>query len=166
MQSSNIENVMADNKNLPIRCVTYLMESQKVLLGHKKEGMGNGMYMGVGGKQKKGETFEETARRELKEEITVEADQIQKCGQIHFYFPHKPSWSQTVIPFICTKWSGEPTETEEMIPKWFKIEELPIHSMWPDAKYWVPFMLEGRILEGHFVYNTEDAIESFKISTL
>lgn len=69
-----------------------------VLLAMKKIGFGAGRYNGVGGKLQDGETIEEAAARETKEEIGVDVDvkNIVKMGEIEFRFEDKVEWNQMV----------------------------------------------------------------------
>ena len=48
--------------------LVFLREGEKVLLGMKKRGFGEGKWNGFGGKVEAGETIIEAAAREVKEE--------------------------------------------------------------------------------------------------
>jgi hypothetical protein len=53
---------------------------------------------------------------------------------------------------------GEPVVTEEMVPKWFPLTELPYEAMWSDDPHWLPLILAGNVLRGSFALSTpEDA---------
>jgi len=39
-----------------------------------------------------------------------------------------------------------------MKPRWFKIEEIPFDQMWPDDKYWLPLLLDGKNFRGKFYF--------------
>ena len=54
------------NKKILTLCIIH--QHSKILLGMKKRGHGVGKWNGFGGKVEKGETIEEAARRETKEE--------------------------------------------------------------------------------------------------
>ena len=60
-----------------------------ICLAMKKRGFGAGRYNGVGGKVEKGESIEDAARRETKEEIGVEVLTLIKCAELTFIFPHQ-----------------------------------------------------------------------------
>src|SRR3989344_5111757 len=49
-------------------------------------------------------------------------------------------------------------ETEEMMPKWFHVDEIPFTQMWPDDLYWMPFFLKGMKFKGKFLFGENDAI--------
>lgn len=111
--------------------------------------------LGIGGKVEHGETIEEAAQREVAEEIYVLLPELNKVGVLNFYFPHVEdgSWDQQVHVFIATKWQGEPQESEEIKPAWFKKDDIPYKSMWDDAHYWLPQLLAGQSIEGEFVFD-------------
>ncbi len=124
-----------------------LVKEDKVLLGMKKQGFGAGNYNGFGGKQKPGETLEQTAVRELFEEagIRTRADCLEKKAELTFTFPHNSEWDQVVHVYIVYQWEGEPIETDEMKPEWFPILDVPYSRMWEADTYWMHHVLSKKI---------------------
>src|SRR5512135_2886068 len=90
----------------------------ELLLGMKNRGFGSGKYNGFGGKVEAGETVENAAARELREEcgIAVTLDDLTRAAQLEFFFPAQPDWNQVVHVFLAKRWRGEPVETAEMTP--------------------------------------------------
>ena len=131
---------------------------KELLLAMKKRGFGENRWNGVGGKfdPEKDKDISNTAIREMKEEIGVTPEEIKKVAILSFYFPYKKDWSQDVHVFFAKNWRGEPKETEEMKPKWFKIKEIPFDKMWPDDKYWLPRVLKGERIKAEFVFKLPD----------
>jgi len=129
-----------------------------VLLGLKKVRFGQGKYAGFGGRVEPGETIEQAIVRELEEEagIRLTTDDIQKRGQLTFVFPAKPNWSQVVHVFTAAAWQGTVTESDEMQPIWVSINNLPLNRMWQDARHWLPVMLEGKRIQGTFIFNDDN----------
>ena len=39
--------------------------------------------------------------------------------------------------------AGEPRESEEMRPQWYRIDKLPFENMWIDDPHWLPIVLAG-----------------------
>jgi 8-oxo-dGTP pyrophosphatase MutT (NUDIX family) len=129
----------------------------EVLLGLKKAGFGAGKYAGFGGGMEAGESIQAAAVRELAEETGIrlaESDLI-KVGQLRFIFPYRPDWSQVVHVFRVKSWTGEPVESSEMRPAWFKISEVPYTSMWSDAPHWLPLILSGKRVSGRLVLKSD-----------
>ena len=138
------------------------------MLGFKKTGFGKNYLLGVGGKVESGETIEDTARREVHEEIHVILSDLHKVGVFNFYFPHieDESWNQQIHVFIATQWEGEPQESEEIRPEWFEQKNIPYEKMWDDAHYWLPQILTGQSIEGNFVFNEELKVTDYHIKSL
>lgn len=124
----------------------------------KKRGFGAGRYNGVGGKVEDGESIEEAVKREAKEEIGTEAGDMKKVADLTFVFPHKHEWDQLVHVYLTEEWLGETVETEEMDPKWFRVEDIPYSDMWPDDIMWLPQVLEGKLVRGKFILGEGDVI--------
>jgi len=117
----------------------------EVLLGLKKTGFGAGKWVGLGGHIEPGEKPAAAAVREVAEEaaLLVPADSRQHLASIEFRFPTRPSWDQTADVFVTSVFQGEATESDEVAPRWFAEDALPLPLMWDDAQYWLPRVLAG-----------------------
>lgn len=148
-------------------CCVY--NETHMLLGRiKKEGPLKGRYNGFGGKVEEGETIEQAAFRELKEECEIIPLDMQKRGIIVFEFepegnPFKGKPKVELHIFAVTKFDGNPTETKEMVPAWFAHDKIPYRLMWPDDKHWIPMLLEGKNFEGKFNFKNPDTITSHEL---
>ena len=133
-----------------------LKKDNKILLAMKKRGFGEGKYNGVGGKLKNGETPEEAMIRETKEEISVIPVDYEKVGFIKFdeYYKGKKEKVSFHL-YIVNNWIGEPTESEEVNPKWFDINSIPYDKMFPDDKYWLPLILKGKKINAYFDFDED-----------
>lgn len=141
-------------------------EVSEVCLAMKKRGFGMGRWNGVGGKVGEGESIEEATKREAKEEIGIDVVSMEKTGEIAFSFTHQPDWSQTVHVYVSEEWEGEPTESEEMNPKWYSVHEIPYEIMWPDDIFWVPDMMSGKKIKAAFTFGPGDVILEKEVQLL
>jgi 8-oxo-dGTP diphosphatase len=153
---------------VPLRqaSLCFLTRGGEVLLARKKRGFGLGKWNGVGGKSEPGETIEETAVRETREEIGVTPLGLRRIATLDFFFPPDPAfagWEQQVCVFLADRWEGEPVETDEVAPRWFPADALPLTEMWADDAHWLPLALRGIPLRGHFLYDGTDTIAEWVI---
>lgn len=145
----------------------FLIEGDQVLLAMKKRGFGAGRWNGVGGKLEPGESVEEAVVRECQEEIEVTPISYKKMAEIIFDEQHLGKRELLEVNvFTCDEWQGEPTETEEMAPKWFPKDGLPFDEMWDDDKYWLPKVLGGETLKCYFVMDQNDTVTSHTINSV
>jgi ADP-ribose pyrophosphatase YjhB (NUDIX family) len=131
---------------------TFDNKISSVLLAMKKRGFGVNWYNGVGGKTNEGESIESAAVREVFEEISVSVNplDLKKVALIKFEFADNPEWNQIMHVYFVEEWEGEPRESEEMKPEWFNSESIPYSQMWPDDKFWLPQVMQGKKVEAYF----------------
>jgi len=140
--------------------------AKEILLAMKKRRFGEGKWNGAGGKfdSKKGDkTINDTAIRETKEEIGIDVKKMDKVAVLNFHFPYKKEWDQDVHVFLVKDWEGEPSESEEMLPQWFKTYEIPFNKMWDDDKYWLPHILKGKKLKAKFIFKEGEIVDKHNI---
>lgn len=141
-------------KKILTLCMIY--QHPKILLGMKKRGFGKDIWNGFGGKLNDGESIEEAAIREVREETGIKINKIEKKGIIDFEFKDNPEILEVHI-FKADEFEGEPLETEEMRPKWFHIDEIPFEEMWSDDIHWLPLFLDGKKFRGKFLFDDADS---------
>lgn len=149
-------------KKILTLCVIY--NHSYILLGMKKRGFGKGRWNGFGGKLEKGESIKNSVLREVKEEIGVKVLNLKKRGILNFIGVEE--FPLEVHIFSSNSYEGSPIETDEMRPKWFRINKIPFDKMWPDDKYWLPLMVKGSNFKGTFYFDKDDNILKHKLSIL
>ncbi len=143
----------------------FLRRGDEILLAMKKRGFGAGRWNGIGGKVDPGESIEQALVRECQEEIGVTPINYSKVAEHGFILDSedKTAWQMQVHTYITSSWEGEPSETEEMAPRWFKITNMPYADMWQDDKYWLPQVLDGKKLKTLFTFDGQDNLLSQKV---
>lgn len=136
---------------MKILTLVVIYDKDKILLGMKKRGFGAGRWNGFGGKVHEGESLHDSAQRELQEEAGIIAHDLQNRGKLLFTFENEGDDLEVNL-FSANTFSGELVETDEMKPKWFKINEIPYAEMWADDPFWMPLLLSGKNITGsmHF----------------
>jgi 8-oxo-dGTP diphosphatase len=129
-----------------------------VLLGRKKAGFGAGKVVGVGGKLEPGEDSVRAACREVFEEtgVLVSPEHLRPAGRIFFDFPANPGWNMETDLFVSRHWEGEPAESPEIVPAWYRVDALPLADMWHDAGNWLPLALTGAAPRLRIVLNHDN----------
>lgn len=138
----------------------FVIQDGKLLLGYKKRGFGQHIYNGFGGKVEPGETPLEAAARELQEEAGIQAS-LKHVGMLFFVSEGIDQAFQIEI-YRADGYSGIITETEEMLPSWFRIPKdhsvtgddgddvppIPFDKMWGSDRFWIPLLLANRPFVG------------------
>jgi 8-oxo-dGTP pyrophosphatase MutT (NUDIX family) len=131
----------------------------------KKRGFGEGLWNGVGGKVEVSESIEQAMIRETQEEIGVTPTIYEKVADIRFdeYFKGEPTLMHVHV-YTATEWTGEPTESEEMAPKWFSTDDVPYENMWSDDPFWLPHILHGAKISADFKLDVANVIVGHTIA--
>lgn len=141
-----------------ILTLCLVVRDREILLGMKKRGFGAGRWNGFGGKLEPGETIEDGAKRETKEECGIAIERMEEVGIHEFEFENDRGEILEVHVFRVDRWDGEPAETEEMRPKWFAFADIPYDDMWPDDRFWFPIFLAGKRFETKFLFGEDDRV--------
>lgn len=144
--------------------LVFIRKDSQLLLGMKKRGFGAGRWNGFGGKVHTGETIEAAAVRETEEECGLRLTLFEEVGVHEFEFVRERGNILEVHVFRGDAWEGVIRETEEMMPQWFGIDEIPYANMWPDDILWLPIFLEGKKFQTKFLFGKNDDVLEQKIN--
>jgi mutator protein MutT len=128
----------------------------------KKRGHGEGYWNGVGGKLMPSETTEQAVVREAEEEVGVTPHKLTHMADICFLFPARENMENQCAVFLCDEWGGDPTESEEMAPKWFNVSDIPYDKMWESDVRWLPKVLAGERLSATVIIGENDEMVEYR----
>jgi 8-oxo-dGTP diphosphatase len=137
--------------------LVFVVRDGRVLLIRKKRGLGAGKINGPGGKIDPGETPLDCARREVEEELRATPLGLEARGELRFQFCD--GYSIHVHVFVASGLLGEPVETDEAVPHWSVIEEVPYDEMWADDRLWLPRVMAGGHVDGRFVFDDDEMLD-------
>ncbi len=143
--------------------ICYIVKKGKVLLIHKKTGLGKGKVNAPGGRIEPGEMPLEAAVRETQEETGLTPINLKHRATLSFIFTN--GYSLKGFVYFADGFSGKLTETDEADPFWQPVESIPYEEMWEDDKHWLPKAMKGIFVQGKFIFD-EDTMLSKKIDTL
>jgi mutator protein MutT len=113
----------------------------------------NPCLIAPGGKLEEGETIDQCAIREVKEEVGLTVHSVEARGVLDFYFVDSPSSNLRCHVFQTTNFEGDLVESYEMRPEWINIADIPYDKMWHDDSIWLPQMLEGQKVYYRFYFD-------------
>ncbi|HMA64404.1 MAG: 8-oxo-dGTP diphosphatase [Fibrobacterota bacterium] len=140
----------------------FIRDSGRVMLIHKKRGLGKGKINAPGGRIEIGETTEMAAVRETQEEIGLTPSELEIRGELFFIFTDGYSLHGTV--YFANKFTGTPVETDEADPFWCEIDKIPYDNMWADDRLWLPLALDRKFFKGYFIFD-DDKMLSHRVVT-
>lgn len=148
---NNIDWTRWTPKERAVLCIIRIQD--QVMLIHKKTGLGAGKINAPGGRIEPGESPYNAAVRETEEEIGLTPYELTQVGELFFDFTDGYSLHGTV--FIAAAYSGIPRETCEAKPFWCSIDAIPYDQMWEDDRFWLPFVLKGKVIKGYFIFSDD-----------
>lgn len=138
-----------ENLRTIVTTLTLFIKDNKILLGEKKRGFAKGTLNGIGGKQDQGETVDQAMIRECQEEIGTTPLDFEKVGRINFNLWYKGEHANMEMHiYKCYTYTGTIQETEEIIPAWYDINNIPFEKMLADDLLWLPYVLKGNKVIG------------------
>jgi 8-oxo-dGTP diphosphatase len=106
-----------------------VMRRGRVLLGRRRGSHGEGYYAAPGGHIEFGESFEEAARREVREETGLEIADLKLLSVGNYVFKREDGERHYIdVDFVCEAPAGEPQLAE---PEkcdgwgWYDLNDLP-----------------------------------------
>ena len=111
----------------------------------------------VAGTLDPGETPEQSAIRECREELCIEVSNLEYCGEHRFQFTD--GYSIHVWVYRTRDFEGEPTETIEAEPLWTPIDEIPYDLMWEDDRYWLPKLIRGEKFQTRWIFDGDRMVD-------
>ena len=103
--------------------LVFVIRNGKALLIRKKRGLGAGKINAPGGRLESGETPDACAVREVREELGVTPLGLVKLGEHRFQFVD--GYSIYVHVYRASDLRGVPVETDEAVPIWVGLDEIP-----------------------------------------
>jgi 8-oxo-dGTP diphosphatase len=105
--------------------------------------------------------------RETEEEICITPTNYYKVGIMEYVEYYKGKVENILFHlYVATDWTGEPKESEEMQPYWFDIDKIPYDRMFEDDKYWLPYVLEGKKINGFFEFDEDWNLKIHRIEEI
>lgn len=144
-----------------VSSLVFIFDGGRVLLIRKKRGLGAGKINGPGGKLEAGETPEQCAAREVREEVGLRVGALHRCGVLRFQF--QDGYAILVYVFRSNSHTGRAVETAEAAPFWTDCQRIPYGEMWQDDRHWLPLLLAGIPFDGCFLFDGDRMVD-FELS--
>lgn len=142
--------------------ICYIDNGKELLLLHrnkKEHDVHRGKWISVGGKIESGESPEECAIREIKEETGLDVHRLKMVGVITFpEFTPQHDWYTYV--FRVTEFSGEIQECDEGTLEWVPYEDVLTKPTWQGDRMFLKWILEQKpFFSAKFSYQEETLVD-------
>ena len=147
--------------SMKVATLCYVRRAGKTLMIHrvkKANDMHQGKWNGLDGKLEPGETPEECAIREIREESGLQAKNLTFKGMITFPgFANEEDWYTYI--FVVNDFEGELIESAEGNLKWIDDNQLLTLNLWPGDRVFIPWLEQPGFFSGKFIYKNGQFID-------
>ncbi|MEM9535143.1 MAG: 8-oxo-dGTP diphosphatase [Cyanobacteria bacterium P01_E01_bin.45] len=140
-----------------VATLVFVIRQGEILLIRKLRGLGAGKINGPGGRLEPGESLLDCAVREVQEELRVTPIGLEYGGEIRFQFVD--GYSLHVHCYRATDIVGQPQATDEAIPLWSALEDIPYDDMWDDDRIWLPQLIAKQLFSGQFLFEGDRLLD-------
>ncbi|MCZ7603403.1 MAG: 8-oxo-dGTP diphosphatase [Melioribacteraceae bacterium] len=139
---------------MKLATLCYVQKDNKTLMlyrNKKENDYHEGKWNGLGGKFELGESPEDCAIREIKEEAGLTVKNIIMKGFITFpLFDGKDDWH--VFLFVIDKFEGDLIDSPEGELDWIDNDKLSEINLWEGDKIFIPWLFEDKFFSAKFNY--------------
>jgi 8-oxo-dGTP diphosphatase len=139
---------------MKLATLCYLRKDGRTLMIHRVKKVGDihaGKWNGLGGKLEPGETPEECAAREIREESGLVARRLELKGVLSFPgFANDEDWYAFV--FVVPEFEGQISESQEGYLQWIESTEIYNLNLWEGDRVFLPWLDQPGLFSGKFVY--------------
>ncbi|MBM4170488.1 MAG: 8-oxo-dGTP diphosphatase [Ignavibacteria bacterium] len=140
---------------MQLATLCYVMNKNRTLMIHrtkKKNDYHEGKWNGLGGKFDSGESPEECAIREVREESGLIVEKPKLKGFITFpMFDNVKDWY--VFVFTFNEFKGELIESNEGRLDWIPNEKLIELNLWEGDQIFIPWLFQDKFFSAKFNYS-------------
>jgi len=139
---------------MKLATLCYVRRGGKTLMIHrikKENDVHQGKWNGLGGKLEQGETPEECALREIREESGLQATHLVLKGLLTFpLFANNEDWYAFV--FVVDDFVGELIESSEGHLEWIDDQAILDLNLWEGDRVFLPWLDESGFFSAKFTY--------------
>jgi 8-oxo-dGTP diphosphatase len=150
---------------MKLATLCYVRSGGKTLMVHrikKANDMHQGRWNGLGGKLEPGETPEECAVREIREESGLVARNLLLKGFLTFPgFSNDEDWYAFV--FVVNEYEGELIDSPEGVLQWVDDEELTKLFLWEGDYLFLPWLDQKGFFSAKFVYRENKLVDHAEV---
>lgn len=146
-------------KILPETVICYLKRNDSYLLlfrNKKKNDVNEGKWIGVGGHIEKGETKDEAAIREIKEETGLNVCSLKCSGEVLFV---NDDYQEMMYVYEIEDFDGNEIACDEGDLKWIPIKDIYNYPMWEGDKEFLPLLINhAPYFKMELIYKNKDLV--------
>jgi 8-oxo-dGTP diphosphatase len=146
---------------MKLATLCYVRKDFQTLMIHrikKENDMHTGKWNGLGGKLEAGESPEECAIREVREESGLTVKNLTLKGILTFpAFDNQEDWYTFL--FVIDDFEGQLIDSPEGYLQWIPNDQIQKLYLWPGDRIFIPWLENEGFFSGKFVYENKDLVD-------
>ena len=136
----------------------YVIDGDHVLMLHrikKHQDINAGKWIGIGGKNERGESFDACVKRECYEETGLTIDAMTPKGMLTFI---SDDYLEYIMVFTSTAFTGSINRCcDEGVLQWVAIDSIASLELWQGDRYFLPKLFEdGPFFNMTLIYHHDE----------
>ncbi len=138
---------MASPKELAL---CHVIKNGSILLIKGDSGLNDGKWNAPSTEIESGERHDKAAIRAVFQQSGIFANKVINHGTIRIFLNGKVEYDYKIQLYSTKVFSGDLRPNIQGEARWFNTSEIPFYEMWPDNKYWMTLLLEGKKFDADF----------------
>lgn len=134
----------------------HVIKNGTVLLIKSNEGINKGKWNAATGEMAQGERPDKSAIKNLYQQTGLYATKTVENGTIRLFLNGKNEADYRLHIYSTKVFSGDIKPNMENEVKWFGPSDIPYYEMWPDDKYWIDLVLQGKKFDADFFFDEKN----------
>jgi 8-oxo-dGTP diphosphatase len=134
----------------------HVIKNGSLLLVKSPTGINKNKWNAANGDIANGEHPNKCAVKNLYQQTGMYSEKVQENGTVRLFLDGKNEASYKLHIYSTRNATGDIKPNPDGEVKWFGFTDIPYYDMWPDDKYWLPLVMQGKQFDADFFFDEKN----------